>query len=497
MRRVLVGTLLTLSVIACGDKAATRVEPPKSFPIFENGKFGFINASGEITIRPTYEYWGRLPTGGRAPTVTQGPNGAGIAGTVRQGTSLRGSLSGANTFYIIAAGEGSSLQVSVAADWDSMLELYQYSGGSWRYATSNDDYDGLNPRVTWFQADVGPIGVMVKSYDGSGGAFTLTVGGTEGRVAADFGFVDELRFHEGLLRYRVADRWGFLGENGEIAINPQFEAVSRFQNGLAAVRQKDKWGFVDTKGALVIAPTYDQVAPFSADGLAPVAVGEKCGFISRDGAFAIGPRYDDCSAFVNGIAVVEDDDLWGVIDKEGTAIIAPQFRGLSDFVGDHAAARSGDKWGIIDRDGRYVVQPQYEQVAPPVEGNLWLVRAEGKYGFIDVEGKYVVGPVHDEAGVFHDGVARVRMGDKWSFVNADGKPVGSGAQYDAAEDMSNGLAAVRMGDSWGFVNKTGEMVIAPKYVAVGRFDGSVAAVLEEDRIGYVDRTGKVVRVPSK
>lgn len=502
MRRFLAAAMLALAT-ACGDSAGgpDAPPPPKSFPFFQAGKFGFINASGEVTIKPDYDFWGTMPVGIPSGKTTSGPEGATVAGTVSLGSSASGRLPQAATaFWLIRGSAGSLVTIDLTSgDFDTVMELFQFRDGSWQQLTQNDDGgNGSDSRLSWFHEGRGPLGVRVSAYQlfggNGGGAYTLTVSGNAESVY-NMEFLWALRFIDGRMPYRLADVWGFLAEDGTVAVTPQFERAWRFSEGLAAVQQKDRWGFVDVTGKVVIQPQYDAVSSFS-EGLAVAQMGERCGYLGRDGVLAVGPQYDQCGDFHGGLAIVRDDERYGAIDKKGEIVIAPQFVELSNFVGEYAAARIGEKWGIVDRTGKLLLQPQYDGLLPPVEGDLWLVVSGKRYGFINLEGKFVVSPTHDDAGLFRGGVARVKIGERWGFVTPDGKPVGAGPQYEDADDMVNGLAAVRLGERWGFVNAKGEMIIPPTYAAVGRFEGALAAVMDEDRLGYIDRTGKVVRAPS-
>ncbi len=53
---------------------------------------------------------------------------------------------------------------------------------------------------------------------------------------------------------KEGDKWGFIDQQGALAIGLQFDDVSSFSEGLAGVKEGDKWGFIDKQGALVITP---------------------------------------------------------------------------------------------------------------------------------------------------------------------------------------------------------------------------------------------------
>ena len=63
-----------------------------------------------------------------------------------------------------------------------------------------------------------------------------------------------------------------------------------------------------------------------------------------------------------------------------------------------------------------------EGLAPSDTGPRGLARVkiggkEGKWGFIDTKGQYVINPQFDGAGLFSEGLARVRIDSKGGFID--------------------------------------------------------------------------------
>ncbi len=72
----------------------------------------------------------------------------------------------------------------------------------------------------------------------------------------------------------------------DIVIDPTF------MDGLAAVSSGDKAGFIDEKGKYVINPQFEYTYPFI-DGLAAVACGNQIGFIDKKGKYVINPQFKE------------------------------------------------------------------------------------------------------------------------------------------------------------------------------------------------------------
>ena len=54
-----------------------------------------------------------------------------------------------------------------------------------------------------------------------------------------------------------------------------------------------------------------------------------------------------------------------------------------------------------------------------------------------------------------EGVARVKNGGKYYFIDKTGAPI-SDERFDDVEQFSDGVARVKMGDKWFYINKKGQ-----------------------------------------
>jgi len=70
-------------------------------------------------------------------------------------------------------------------------------------------------------------------------------------------------------------------------------------------------------------------------------------------------------------------------------------------------------------------------------------------------------------------------------------------QYDESYKHAEGMAAVKAGRKWGFVDKAGKMVIPAQYDNVLSFSNGLAEVSVGKKWGYIDNTGKYVWEPTK
>ena len=68
--------------------------------------------------------------------------------------------------------------------------------------------------------------------------------------------------------------------------------------------------------------------------------------------------------------------------------------------------------------------PRYDQAFVFSEG-LAAVKVDKKWGFIDKDGTLAIQPQFDETLAFRKGLAPVRVGHKWTYIDRTGRPIGS------------------------------------------------------------------------
>ena len=122
---------------------------------------------------------------------------------------------------------------------------------------------------------------------------------------------------------------GYINKEGKIVIKQSLEGARKFVNGLAPAKTggfNGQWGYVDDKGKFVVEPQFEQAMPFS-EGLAAVRTTIKkskyviekniWGYINREGTWVLKPKYDLARAFSGGLAPVKYAAGWKFIDKKG------------------------------------------------------------------------------------------------------------------------------------------------------------------------------------
>ena len=214
-------------------------------------------------------------------------------------------------------------------------------------------------------------------------------------------------------------------------------------------------------------PAATPEAPASTDEtvLFPVSRGGQWGFIDAAGTEVIPLQFEGAWPFSEGRALVKQNGQFGYIDTGGTIVVEPQFTDAWYFSEGLAPVEIDGRWGFIDPNGEIAVDPQFE-IAPglleddPYEPpNLGLVREGDRYGYTE-DGSVVIEPRYEQAWYFAEGLARVRIGGKWGYIDRTGQTVIE-PRFDQAWDFDDGLALVTLGGEHGYIDTTGSFVWGP------------------------------------
>ena len=194
--------------------------------------------------------------------------------------------------------------------------------------------------------------------------------------------------------------------------------------------------------------------------------------------------------------------------SEGLSRVWKRMRG-ADKPGEWEWDRdwSEGKWGYIDQNGRYVIEPQFDDAGDFHDG-LAKVRiggkSNGKWGYIDRGGIFVIQPQYFDVHDFSEGKASVREkiaeGEyKDYIIDKSGKVLFDEMSDVYVYDFHEGMSRARVDYRWGFIDTKNKMVIAPQFYDAYDFSEGLAKVSIGHRdsafCGYIDKAGNYVIEP--
>ncbi len=311
-------------------------------------------------------------------------------------------------------------------------------------------------------------------------------------------------FNSNLLAVRSDRRTQYWNKQGKQAFARSFDEGMDFAEGLAAA-QDGNWGFIDSTGQFVIANNFDYATSFS-DGLAAVVIDGCWGFINKKGEVVIEPIYEKVKPFSNGLALVKLRNKIGYLDKNGHLAILANFdsgRSFSDGLAE-IGFLDNEKHELrlcyIDTSGKVCIDTSKIEVSaePDAKESSIYDLDDGKtvFGFKSATG---MSSGDKRPRDFHCGLAGIKLGKNYGYINKDGKVVIQPV-YRHAYDFSENLATVQpsFNFSKALIDTSGNIVIGPQYQEIGQFHNGVAAVNQWQHTsanalwGYINKRGEQI-----
>lgn len=188
---------------------------------------------------------------------------------------------------------------------------------------------------------------------------------------------------------------------------------------------------------------------------------------------------------------------WGFCDTSGAIIIESKYLKVMPFFGSFAAVMDTFAyWGFIDKNGVEIIKPKYE-VAEGFSHGLCRIKLNEKYGFLNTNLKEVVPPVVTESC---DDMGRLLSR---SGIAICGKIVAdtsgkyfTAEKYEKYGDFSEGLLWVEKNYKGGFVNSVFEEVIPLGNFTEGEskpaFVNGMCGLKIKGNFGYINTSGQPV-----
>lgn len=327
---LLITAITCLMSCSSKDDETVFVGPSNRYLIEINGKYGYINNSGDVVISPQFEF----------------------ARHFREGLAMIGDGSDGPIGFIDTNGK-----IVIKLEYDdaeSFSEGYAQVkiGNGWGFINRKGKVviEPIYEKTFPFSEGV----AAVKEKNGKWGFINQ-----KGDYIVQPQFSDVGSFSEG---FAPADG-GYISKDGKYRITPQYISSSMFKEGRALVSNRElKYGqsaIIDTLGNIINVINKIPIQMMYSEGRIAVEGnnGKGQGYADRNGNTIILPNYDNACDFHEGLARISINGRWGYIDTLGRTIIEPKLFYAFDFrEGLALVAYNETSYAYINREGRIVYE---------------------------------------------------------------------------------------------------------------------------------------------
>jgi Caspase domain/WG containing repeat len=259
-------------------------------------------------------------------------------------------------------------------------------------------------------------------------------------------------------------KWGLVNRQGMVILKPVYDLLRPFSEKLAVASSNNKYGAIDLRGKIVLPFVFAELGDMR-EGLAPACrEAGKCGFVDHAGNFVVQPIYKSISHFSNGLAhVVDAAGPARFIDRTGRQVFEA-VKTQNFFSEDRVGAwDENNRYGFRNKSGDWVIQPRFEMVGSFSQG-LAPVKIGGKWEFIDISGRVQFSSdaeaLHSASPPIDPLIGAKRQG-KWGFIDHSGKWIIQPSFNGVTWGFLNGVAQVTVAEGWGWIDRSGNWVVRP------------------------------------
>lgn len=258
-----------------------------------------------------------------------------------------------------------------------------------------------------------------------------------------------------------------------------------------------KIGVIDFNGKIIIPLDYSNGYSIFNDGLISLEKNRKFGYVNRDNEVKIPFMYDAALPFYYGVASVENNKKYGVINVNNQ-IVVPFDNYRNHFVFSNGLAKFSlnyGKFGMINTKGEVVVSQIYDDIVYVVNSKFYRTFKDGKQGVIDINGKEIIPAKYS----FVQTLFKDEENDKtYFFVGIDGKNGVVDEKDTVILDLKYryigkryNLITISENDKQGLLDLDFNVIVAPKYLKMKVNNTNWISVGDKDgNIFNIDSTGK-------
>jgi len=292
--------------------------------------------------------------------------------------------------------------------------------------------------------------------------------------------------------------------------------------------EKGKLGLVDLEGKTVLAPTFNSIEEKQPYFIA-CSKTKGCSVYNGNLQLVLKGGYNSIELGCEGQFIVKKNGKYGVISEKGAVILPLIYSNINSNKNGYTV-KLNEKAGLFNSEGKEIIPISYSSVyTSKIDDNIPIVAKlnESKAGYINTKNEWVIPPTYLYAFAFQQGVARVKKGRNYMYINLKGEPVIQDFDnyviepsdntyivgvrkeckymvYDLNGNLldtydgfinnwsGNAIFGVKKGGKWGYIDGYGKVIVPFEYEEVNNFSEGLASVRKDGKWGYINPKNEIV-----
>ena len=300
--------------------------------------------------------------------------------------------------------------------------------------------------------------------------------------------------------------------------------------------EKGKLGLVDLQGKTVLAPTFNSIEEKQPYFFA-CSKTKGCSVYNGNLQLVLKGDYNSIELGCEGQFIVKKDGKYGVVSEKGAVILPLKYSNINSNKNGYTV-KLNQKAGLFNSEGKEIIPISYHWVyTDKIDDNIPIVAElnDNNAGYINTKNEWVIPPTYQYAFAFRQGVARVKKGRNYMYINLKGEPVIQDFDnyviqnfdnyviepsdntyiigvrkeckymvYDLNGNLldtydgfinnwsGNAIFGVKKGGKWGYIDGYGKVIVPFEYEEVNNFSEGLASVRKDGKWGYINPKNEIV-----
>lgn len=443
--------IVGMKKLLTGNKAE-KTESLGYHAVYTNGKWGVIDAKGNIVIEPSYEE------------------------------------------MIVIPDEKEDVFICMY-DVDYQNETYKTKIINKNGKEIVSDYDTIDPiqntdknNNIWYEKNI-----LKVQKDGKYGLIDFS---GKQILACEYDKIEALKEIENSI---VIEKDGKVGlcDNKSIIISPEYKEIKGieddYKNGYIVVNEEGKYGIIDFNKTTILDTKYDEIKPICSNGKYVVKQEDKYIIIDKKENKLVDNSFEDIKELNDSYIVIKENGKYGVIDYDNNKKINNTYDDIENMNSEYFIAKKGDKYGIISKNDEIVLGFEYSNISYVSSGDFIIAESgsieqrifnsnfeeklTGIVSEINISKGYIKIYTNNEYKYYNfkfeekqakdvltlNTIFLSKKNGKYGYVDSKGKVLVDYIYEDATEQNIYGFASVKLNGLWGCIDKTGKVICEPKY----------------------------------